>query len=165
MTIAKGAGRAPGSLGRVPEGGELITSHAELQTLPLTSGPPRRQARHKTKIRWHLMYKVAFDVQSNRNLALKQIYERNEKEKIVTYNDRGMSQQCAKFNNLLAQKIARKRGEEYADVIKCIRTKLRFAMLKSTLIALRGFRGKQITKEVYFEDISFNLLPQAEIVE
>ena len=120
---------------------------------------------------------------SNRNLTLEQVYTKNEEEKKRSYNDRvinvergtftplvfltsgGMSKECKKLNDKLAEKIARKRGERYADVVKCIRTKLRFAMLKSTLVALRGYRGNRAAKESYISDISFNLILEANIVE
>ena len=87
----------------------------------------------------------------NRTKSLEKIYEKNETEKKNVYNERvintergtftplvflttgGMSKECLRFNNRLADLIAKKRQEKYSDVICCIRTKLRFAMLKSTL--------------------------------
>lgn len=94
---------------------------------------------------------------SNRSKTLKKLYEDNEKEKKLAYNDRviniekgnfsplvflttgGMAKECLRFNNRIADLISRKRGERYSDVVKYIRTKLRFSMLRSTLIALRGY--------------------------
>ena len=72
-----------------------------------------------------------------------------------------MGKECMKFNNRLASLISEKKGEKYNDVVKVIRTKLRFSILKSTLIALRGFRrsrSRQV-KECPMSDISFNLIP------
>ena len=46
---------------------------------------------------------------------------------------------CNRVNKRLAEKIAEKRREPYASVITYIRTKLRFALLRSTLAAIRGF--------------------------
>jgi len=40
------------------------------------------------------------------------------------------------------KKIAEKCRELYASVMTFIRTKLRFALLRSTLAAIRGFQGK-----------------------
>ena len=54
----------------------------------------------------------------------------------------GMAPECTRVNKSLAEKIAEKRREPYASVITCIRTKLRFALLRSTLAAVRGFQGK-----------------------
>ena len=65
----------------------------------------------------------------------------------------------------MADKISKKRGEKYADVVRYIRTKLRFAMLKATLISIRGYRGKGENKEAAISNISFNLIPHADIVE
>ena len=48
----------------------------------------------------------------------------------------------------------------YASVITYIRTKLRFALLRSTLAAIRGFRGKR--SDVHLQDlmdIDFSLIP------
>ena len=57
--------------------------------------------------------------------------------------------------------IAIKRGEEYSHVIQHIRCKLRFSLLKATLIAVRGVRGRSVTTETEDEigDICFNLIP------
>ena len=57
----------------------------------------------------------------------------------------GMAPECNRVNKRLAEKIpaAEKHREPYASVITYIRTKLRFALLRSTLAAIRGFRGKR----------------------
>ncbi len=49
--------------------------------------------------------------------------------------------------------------EKYADVINHIRTKLRFALLKSVLIAIRGVRGR-IEHDKKMGHASLNLTPQ-----
>ena len=60
--------------------------------------------------------------------------------------------------------IAEKRGEKYADVMNFVRTKLRFSLLRSVLIAVRGVRGRCI-KEPYLGNISFNLVPRFELLK
>ena len=121
---------------------------------------------------------------SNRDKPLDQIYQQNEKEKKDQYNLRvlhaekgnftplvflttgGMSPECKRFFNRVSSLIANKKKEDYKDVVSCIRTKLRFAMLKSTLIAIRGFRGKLFrSKDTHIEDVSFNLIPNPKITE
>ena len=120
---------------------------------------------------------------SNRDKTLEKIYADNEQEKKRTYNERvinvergtftplvfltsgGMSKECKRFNNKMADKISKKRGEKYADVVRYIRTKLRFAMLKATLISIRGYRGKGENQEAAISNISFNIIPHADIVE
>ena len=44
--------------------------------------------------------------------------------------------------------ISRKRKEPYTVVLNHIRTKLRFALLRNTLEAIRGFRGRHSDKDV-----------------
>ena len=55
----------------------------------------------------------------------------------------GMAPECEAFNKQLAHRIADKRKDDYSAVANYIRTKIRFALLKSVLIFLRGVRGKQ----------------------
>jgi len=100
---------------------------------------------------------------SNAQKSFPVIFKQHESEK-AKYNDRilndeksnftplfflatgGMSTECKKFLDRLAELYAAKRNEQYHVVVRYIRTKLRFAPLCSCLIALRGFRGK-ITKQ------------------
>ena len=56
----------------------------------------------------------------------------------------GMPKECEQFVNRLADLIARKKKEKYCDVVRHGRTMIRFAILGTTLIALRGYRGKKI---------------------
>ena len=61
----------------------------------------------------------------------------------------------------IAELVANKTKEEYSKVMNHIRTRLRFTLLKSTLIALRGVRGKQeknINKRI--SELSFNTIPE-----
>ena len=53
--------------------------------------------------------------------------------------------------------MAEKKNESYADVINYIRTRLRFSMLKSVLVAIRGVRGKY-KKPAPISTLSFNLI-------
>ena len=119
------------------------------------------------------------NVPSNRSLNIAAAYEKNEKEKMRAYNDRvlqvekasfvplvhttsgGMSPQCVKTLKRIAELVADKRKEKYPDVINHIRTRLRFALLKSILVAVRGARGKTslYLNENNLGNISFNLIP------
>jgi len=72
-----------------------------------------------------------------------------------------MAPECNRVTKRLAEKIAEKRREPYASVITYIRTKLRFALLRSTLAAIRGFQGKR--SDVHLKDltdIDFSLIPR-----
>ena len=135
---------------------------------------------------WTSFDKSFFDVRvthpnclSNRSKPFQKIYEENEKEKKDEYNERvlnvekgnftplvfltsgGMSKECKRFINRLANLQARRKGEEYGDVVRVLRTKLRFALLKTTLIALRGHREKACDKDlsIPLSEISYNLVP------
>ena len=113
---------------------------------------------------------------SNVVLSLSQLYKRNEKEKIDKYSERvretekasfspmvflttgGTGPECTKVLKTIAGKIAQKRGEQYGHIMSFIRTKLRFSLLKSVLIAVRGVRGKSTTKEPNIRYLSYNLV-------
>ena len=108
-----------------------------------------------------------------------QLYLENEREKKRLYNDRiihteratftplvfsttgGMGPECERMNKRLAEMIAAKRGEAYSHVMSYIRTRLRFALLRCTITAIRGTRGAARDQGEYeLEDISFNLIPE-----
>ena len=105
------------------------------------------------------------------------LYKKHEQEKINFYGDRvrevekasfeplvflttgGMGPRCTAIVQKIAQKIAAKRKEQYPDVMGFIRTKLRFSLLRSVLIAVRGDRGKPSSKEPHLGLVAFNLVP------
>ncbi len=115
---------------------------------------------------------------SHREKSLQQLYKQNENEKMKLYNDRiinvekatftsliftttgGMGPECEKFNKRLAELISMKKKEAYSHAIGHIRTKLRFALLRSILVAIRGIRGKISVNERDAAEVSFNLIPQ-----
>ena len=97
---------------------------------------------------------------SYKALNLTEVYKKNEKVKMRAYSDRilqvekgsfvpliytttgGMGPQCARTHKRIAELVAEKKNERYADVMNHIRTRLRFSLLKCVLIAIRGARGK-----------------------
>ena len=113
---------------------------------------------------------------SNVTVSLKALYERNEAEKKALYENRvlqvekgsfqplvflttgGTGPCCTKVIKRMAGKIAEKKGENYSHVMNFVRTRLRFALLRSVLIAVRGSRGKTI-REPYVGKVAFNLIP------
>ena len=74
----------------------------------------------------------------------------------------GMGVEATLFHKRMALLISEKRNEEYSHVLNYIRTRLRFALLKSTLTALRGVRGvrgKRAREETSpMSSISYNLI-------
>ena len=114
---------------------------------------------------------------SNVTLKLPELYRKHEKEKTDAYEERviesekgsfapmvflttgGIGPQCNSILKTLADRIASKREEIYSHVITHVRTKLRFALLKSVLIAIRGVRGS-VAKERTLGTVSLNLTPK-----
>ena len=78
-----------------------------------------------------------------------------------------MAPECQKLNKRVAELIAIKRKENYSSVMMHVRTRLRFALLKSTLVALRGFRGQKRNggDEGEIGDIAYNLIPEGQCYE
>ena len=73
----------------------------------------------------------------------------------------GMAPECEAFNKQLAHRIADKIKDDYSAVANYIRTKIRFALLKSVLIFLRGVRGKQKKDStIPTSAVAFGLIPE-----
>ena len=99
------------------------------------------------------------DAESQRNSTLKAILRKNELEKKRGYNRRVMEvehgtftplvfttsgvmgHECSIFHKALAEKISKKKGERYDDIMRYLRVKFSFLALKSTLLCLRGSRS------------------------
>ena len=71
----------------------------------------------------------------------------------------GMGPECSKYHKRLGELIATKRNETYSTVMNHIRTKLRFCLLRSSLIAIRGERGRARRRQEMSE-VDFNLIPE-----
>ena len=137
---------------------------------------------------WSPCERTFFDVRvthpnadSHMEKPLDQIYRENESQKKNLYNERviqcekgtftplvfttsgGMGPECDRLNKRLADLIALKTKEQYSHVVRHIRTRLRFALLKSVLVAVRGVRGKKSAVVQPPLEISFNLIPQASV--
>jgi len=126
---------------------------------------------------WDNCEKTFFDVgithpttQSYSGKSLAQNYQRHEKEK-DNYNQRmidieesslnplvftsdQMTPECSRVNiqQMTGWKDSWKCREPYASVMTDIRTKCRFALLRSTLAAKRGFQGKQ--SDIHLQDLT-----------
>ncbi len=72
---------------------------------------------------------------------------------------------CTVFMKRISRAIADDNNEAISLVTNFIRTNLRFSLLKCTLIALRGVRGKADKNYTIIYDISFNLIPQRDCYE
>lgn len=157
---------------------------ASCRTIP---GNTEERARLDISARglWGPFQKTMFDVRifhpnadSYKNRDIKSVYSHHENVKKKEYEQRvvqvekcsftplvystsgGMAPQAQAFHKRLAELIAEKTNEEYSDVISTMRTKLSFALLKSVLVSVRGYRGKPSrNREIPVSDISFNLIP------
>ena len=107
------------------------------------------------------------------------LYNNHEKEKMSKYASRilavdkgsftpliyttfgGWGPQATAYHKKLASLIAKKRNEDYHHVINHIRTKVRFSLLRSILVAMRGERGKTQKMSQSISSVSFNMVPDA----
>ena len=135
---------------------------------------------------WSTFERTFFDVRvlhpnapSYRSTDLSALYRTHEQEKMCKYNSRvisvergsftpliyttfgGMGPQATRYHKRLAELVARKRNENYSHVITHMRTKIRFSVLRSVLVAVRGERGKKAPSSKPLSSTSFNLIPNA----
>ena len=118
---------------------------------------------------WAREQSALFDVRvchpnadSYQNLTPEQIYKLHENDKKCLYSSRvleveqdtfrllvftttgGMSDEC-RYHSRLAELLAVKKQENYTSFIKWIRTRVSFAISRSTLVCVRGSRSKRRT--------------------
>lgn len=135
---------------------------------------------------WSALDKAFFDVRiihpnaaSNADKPIATMYATHEQEKKRKYNERvlqvekstftplvftttgGMGQECKRLFKRIAQLMAQKHHQNYSDVISWIRKRLSFDLLRTCVIAVRGFRGKPVKEgTLQFSEIDFNLVDQ-----
>ena len=71
----------------------------------------------------------------------------------------GMGEEAGRVYNRIARKMAHKKGQKYHETVSYIRKRLRFDLLKTTIIALRGYRGKP-TAAPEIDELDLNLMPE-----
>ena len=126
---------------------------------------------------WETMARL-FDIRvchpnadSYKELCPKQIYKLHEDEKKRKYASRiievengtftplvftttgGMSQECQRYHSRLAELISSKKLEEYPTTLTWIRTKVSFAILRTSLVCLRGTRSQRRKTNVQENDL------------
>ena len=120
---------------------------------------------------------------SNEYKPLKQIYQEHEKAKRSAYEERVLQAEKGSFVPLifttsggmgpcskilfkrLVEKLSFLKNEKTSIIMNHIRTRVRFAILRSTLIALRGNRGKINSNYISLEDVPLDVLTNAKIYE
>ena len=118
------------------------------------------------------------NAQRHENKTLKRCYELNEHEKKRYYSSRilnveqgsfttlvflitgGMGRECSMFVKRLHQMISLKRKEELTVVTYGIRYKIIYALLRSSLLRVRGSR-KISSKYVQLKTVTFNAIDLA----
>ena len=153
------------------------------ETLPASSNTAD-EARLDISARsfWTPLGRAFFDIRvlhpgapTNKSKSLLQMYAHHEQEKKRTYNTRiievekatftplvfstsgGMGKEASIFLKRLATLLAPKTNQTYSNTMAYIRRRLRFDLLKTTLIALRGHRGKSYQPPTPVEDLDINL--------
>ena len=167
---------------------EQVCSDVRVEPALLETDGPNVRPDVSARGVWSRYERTFFDVKvmhptanSHMRKPLANLYKEGEAEKKRKFNDHiinvekasftplvflttgGMSPECSRLNKRLAELISTKTGEAYSHVIRHLRTRLRFALLRATLIAVRGVRGRRgaVEEEVDLGEISFNLIPQA----
>ena len=135
---------------------------------------------------WSTFERTFFDVRvihpnapSYKDTTPTALYRTHEKEKMRKYASRiltvdkgsftpliyttfgGWGPQATVYHKKLASLIARKGNEDYTHVINHIRTRIRFSLLRSVLVAVRGERGKKQGASQPISSVSFNMIPDA----
>ena len=130
---------------------------------------------------WQPLEKAFIDIavfnplaQTNWNQSIDQMYSTHEQRKKREYNERilqvehgsftpaifscsgGASHEAERLIKQVAAKLAKKKGEQYSDVVNYVRKRIRFDILKTCLLSFRG--NKQASKKVLpVHDIDFSL--------
>ena len=81
---------------------------------------------------------------------------------LVFSTNGGMSHQCNRLHKQLALLICAKRGDQYSKIMQHLRTRIRFTILKSTLVAIRGYRGqaKKWDDVTPLSDVDFGVIAE-----
>ncbi len=128
--------------------------------------------------------KVFFDVRifhpgAESNASSSDAFHKHEQEKKRDYNQRiidvekatfiplvfatngTMGKEADKFHKRLGSLLAKKRNISYSEAISFVRRRLRFSILRTSLISLRGFRGNapEVPTTMVDEDIDIDLIP------
>ena len=84
--------------------------------------------------------------------------ERGSFTPIILTTTGGIGPEANRHHKRIAQLMATKKRGEYSQIISYIRTRIRFNLLKSILVAVRGERGRR-TKAGPISSIEFGLIP------
>ena len=77
---------------------------------------------------------------------------------IILTTTGGIGPEADRHHKRIAELMALKKKGEYAQIMSYIRTRVRFNLLRSILVAVRGVRGKR-TKAGPISSIEYGLIP------
>ena len=69
----------------------------------------------------------------------------------------GMGEECKRYHNRLAELVAAKKEEDYANTVSWIRSKVSVAILRAALLCLRGPRTPKKTIRSNVQEADFEL--------
>ena len=70
----------------------------------------------------------------------------------------GAGKEAQTLMKKIAERTASKTNQTYADVMNFVRRRVRFDLLRTTIIALRGSRGKKTPPADNIRDLDMNLI-------
>ena len=70
----------------------------------------------------------------------------------------GMALEASQFLKHLAENISIKNGQRYSDVMSFVRRRLRFDLLRTCIISIRGYRGTRTLPPTAISDLDLNLI-------
>ena len=157
---------------------KLIPLTGETFRLRSTNTKPDARLDISARGVWNTMEKSFYDVRvfhaSNISNSgpIDKVFHKHEAEKKRMYNDRiiqvekstftplvystsgGMGKEAETLHKRLVTLISNKRGTPYSETMSHVRRKLRFSILRTTLAAIRGFRG---SSTVWRDDINSDI--------
>ena len=162
----------------------LPTNGQQLPTGTITGDQARLDVSARSV--WNVLERAFFDIRvfhapapTNASKPIPQMYLSHEGEKKRKYNARvlevekgtftplvfstsgGMGAEAQRLVKRLAQRMEVATGQRYSDAVSFIRKRLRFELLKTTVIAMRGDRGSRARtlNEIPMGDLDLNLEP------
>ena len=142
----------------------------------------KRRPDIRTRGFWRAGQNAFFDVRvtnadcaSQASTTIQSVLRKHELEKKRQYNQRvieiehgtftplvfttygAMGHECVKFHKVLAEKMSIKNGEKYDDIMRYIRVKISFLVMKATLLCLRGSRTLRRNVDIGGEDFTQSL--------
>ena len=76
----------------------------------------------------------------------------------MTSTTERMALEASQFLKHFAEKISAKKGQRYSDVMSFLRSRLRFGLLRTCIISIRGYKGTRTLPPTAISDLDLNLI-------